>query len=421
MRPTADRHRRSLLVAVAWLTLTAACSDSGGPGAEPRLSFPPAPTETPSDSPAPKKPRGPAPFDPQKVSLRLEEVATGFEAPLLVTNAGDGSNRIFVVEQGGTVRVVEGSAASADPFLDISELTEASGEQGLLGLAFHPDYETNGRLFVNYTDNEGDTIVAEYAVDPNDPNHVDASSAETLLRIDQPFPNHNGGHLVFGPDGFLHIGTGDGGSAGDPNDNGQRLDTHLGKLLRIDVDSRTGGLPYGIPTDNPFKDLQEARPEIWAYGLRNPWRFSFDRHTQTLWVADVGQSSIEEVNRVPAAAAGLNYGWDDMEGSACYEPPSGCQTDERIVPLTEYTHSEGGSITGGFVYRGPERSLVGGFFFGDFLSGTIWAVRADGPARQAPTKVLDTELSISSFGLDESGELYVTDLTGGSIYRLESQ
>ncbi len=394
-----------------------ACSEPAGPGPNPRLSFPPSPAESPADKKSPK----PMPFDPQKVSLRLDEVVTGLTAPLLVTNAGDGSGRIFVVEQGGTIRVVEGSAGADEPFLDISELTEASGEQGLLGLAFHPDYETNDRLFINYTDNAGDTVVAEYRTGGDDANRVDPDSAKVLLRIDQPFANHNGGHLAFGPDGFLYIGTGDGGSAGDPNDNGQRLDTHLGKLLRIDVDSRTNGFPYGIPNDNPFIRREGARPEIWAYGLRNPWRFSFDSQTQTLWIADVGQSSIEEINRVPDAAAGLNYGWDDMEGSLCYEPPSGCETDDRVVPLTEYTRSEGGSVTGGFVYRGTDRRLAGGYFFGDYLSGRIWAVRADGPARQAPTEVLDTDLSISSFGLDEGEDLYLTDLVGGSIYRLESR
>jgi glucose/arabinose dehydrogenase len=216
-------------------------------------------------------------------------VAGGFTAPLFVTHAGDGSGRLFVVEQGGLIRILAAGETNSEPFLNLTSLTEASGEQGLLGLAFHPDYQTNGRFFVNYTDDEGDTVVAEYRSPNPGSDVVDPSSARVLLRIDQPFSNHNGGALSFGPDGYLYIAMGDGGSGGDPMGNGQSLSTHLGKLLRLDVDSREGGAPYGIPSDNPFVNRPEARPEIWAYGLRNPWRFSFDG--DELWIGDVGQSA----------------------------------------------------------------------------------------------------------------------------------
>jgi glucose/arabinose dehydrogenase len=351
----------------------------------------------------------------------LRPVATGLEAPLAITHAGDGSGRLFVVEQGGGIRIVQDGSLRSRPFLDLSDLTEASGEQGLLGLAFHPDYEANGRLFVNYTDNDGDTVVAEYRTDEDDPGSADPESARPLLRIDQPFANHNGGNLVFGSDGYLYIGMGDGGSAGDPQGNGQALDTLLGKLLRIDVDSPAGGRPYGIPADNPFVGRAEARPEIWAYGLRNPWRFSFDEETGRLWIADVGQSLLEEVNRVPADRPGLDYGWNVLEGTQCFAS-EGCDKTGRVRPVTQYSHDFGCSITGGHVYRGsrfPE--LQGGYLFSDFCSGTIWAVDATGPAPQRPTELLQTESSVSSFGVDENQELYLTDLASGTVYQVTAR
>jgi glucose/arabinose dehydrogenase len=349
-------------------------------------------------------------FTASRVALRLRPVAGGFQAPLFVTHAGDGSDRLYVVEQGGVIRTMANGRVDATPFLDISDLTEPGGEQGLLGLAFHPGFEDNRRFFVDYTDNEGDTVVAEYRAGQDG---ADPSSARVLMRIEQPYPNHNGGALEFGPDGYLYIATGDGGSAGDPEDRAQNRDALLGKLLRIDVDGRS---PYEIPGDNPFVD-GGGRPEIWAYGLRNPWRFSFDRVTGTLWIGDVGQSAREEINRVRSRAAGLDYGWNEMEGTACFEPPTDCDEQGSIAPITEYTHEDGScSITGGHVYRGRRfPGLRGGYFFSDFCSGKVWAIEADGPARQRPVELLDSGRTVSSFGVDASGELYLTDLAAGEV------
>jgi glucose/arabinose dehydrogenase len=348
----------------------------------------------------------------------VRPVADGLEAPLLATHAGDGSGRLFVVEQVGRIRVVRDGELLAEPFLDVSDRVVAGGEQGLLGLAFHPDFATNGRFFVDYTDLDGDTVVAEYAVLDGDADRVDPASERVLLRIGQPFANHNGGHLAFGPDGFLYVGTGDGGSAGDPMGNGQRLDTLLGKILRLDLDGRSGDRPYGIPPGNPFVEHEGARPEIWAFGLRNPWRFSFDRETGDLWIGDVGQGAFEEIDAVPGDEAGVNYGWNVMEGRACFAPETGCDEDGLRLPVAVYGHGEGCSVTGGFVYRGSRwPGLAGAYLFSDFCSGTIWAVDAARP-NAGPTAVLETGRAISSFGEDEDGELYVTDLAGGALLRV---
>jgi glucose/arabinose dehydrogenase len=343
------------------------------------------------------------------VKLDLRPVAGGFEAPLYITHAGDGSDRLYVVEQVGAIRTMVNGRVDAAPFLDVSDLTEPGSEQGLLGLAFHPDFEDNGRFFVDYTDTEGDTVVAEYRARGG---RADPGSAKVLLRIDQPYPNHNGGALEFGPDGYLYIAMGDGGSAGDPEDRAENRDELLGKLLRIDVG---GPSPYEIPADNPFAG-GGGRPEVWAYGLRNPWRFSFDLPTRTLWIADVGQSAREEVNRVAFRREGLDYGWNEMEGTACFEPPTGCDEQGRVTPITEYSHEDGCSITGGYVYRGSRFPVLrGGYFFSDFCSGKVWAIDAEGPARQRPIELLDTEHAVSSFGVDARGELYLTDLAGGEV------
>lgn len=357
-----------------------------------------------------------APVDLDAIQPSLKTVVEGLEAPLGVTNAGDGSGRLFVVEQGGTVRIVDDGRLTPDPWLDLSEETASGGEQGLLGLAFHPDYARNGRLFVNYTDLRGDTVVAEY--------HSTGSAAATfvrvLLTIDQPFANHNGGGLAFGPGGNLFIATGDGGSGGDPQENGQALDTLLGKLLRIEVDGGEASGPYGIPPDNPFAAGGEGRKEIWAYGLRNPWRFSFDRNK--VWIGDVGQEDLEEIDRAPARRGGINYGWDDMEGTACYEPDSGCRREGRRLPLAEYSHDEGCSVTGGYVYRGRRYpAMQGAYIFGDYCSGTLWAVDASGPRRQSPVELLDTDHLVSSFGVDEEGELYLTDISAGRLLQVTAE
>lgn len=355
--------------------------------------------------------------DPGAVVLETEVVADGFNAPLLVTNAGDASERLFVVEQTGAVRIIEDGAVLPEPFLDLSDRIVAGGEQGLLGLAFHPDYGANGRFFVDYTDTNGDTVISELSVS-GDPDRADADSERVLLHIDQPYANHNGGNVIFGPDGYLYIGMGDGGSGGDPEGNGQDLSTLLGKLLRIDVDS---GDPYGIPQDNPFVDDTDARPEIFAYGLRNPWRYSFDAATGDLWIADVGQSEFEEVDHVGAGRSGMNFGWNVMEGPNCFTE-EGCDTSGLVLPVSGYSHEEGCSITGGHVYRGPgSPALRGVYVFGDYCSGTLWGLDARATSPVEPTALLEYGSSVSSFGLDESGELYMTDIATGEVLRLSAR
>ena len=406
------------LTGAAVLVLAAAVAPAcSSPSAPPQGSTPITPGARDDGEDRPSAPQENK-FDPNAVRLGLRPVASGLEAPLGITHAGDGSNRLFVIQQGGEVLNVNTSTGQMQQFLDLSNLTEAGGEQGLLGLAFHPSFEDNGRFFVNYTNEAGDTVIAEYQATPANAARADPGSARILLEVDQPYSNHNGGQLAFGPDGFLYIGLGDGGSAGDPQNNGQRLNTLLGKILRIDVDADSGG-EYAIPRDNPFARDPEALPEIWAFGLRNPWRFSFDQETGSMWIADVGQEVLEEVNRVQADAPGLNYGWDDMEGSQCYEPSSGCERTGKVLPVTEYSHEFGCSITGGFVYRGSEfPSLRGGYIFGDYCSGTIWGVPSDAPTSTRPVELLRTEHSISSFGEDQSGELFLTDLSSGEVLQV---
>jgi glucose/arabinose dehydrogenase len=402
---------------VACLLLLASCS-GGDQDAGDRRTLPttPAPT-TPTSSPTPddEPTGGGGRFRPNAVRVDTQVVASGFDAPLQVTHAGDSSGRLFVVEQDGLIWVLRGREVLEPPWLDISEKTEGTGEQGLLGLAFHPEFENNGRFFINYTDNAGNTVVAEYRATPG-ADRADGASERVLLTIDQPFPNHNGGGLAFGPDDYLYIGTGDGGSGGDPMGNGQSLSTLLGKLVRIDVDSRTRDLPYGIPSDNPFVN-RDGRDEIWAYGLRNPWRFSFDG--DTLWIGDVGQSAMEEIDRAPAGRAGVNYGWNLVEGTSCYEIDP-CNEEGLWPPVATYGHSQGCSVTGGHVYRGrmhPE--LTGGYFFSDYCSGLIWAMPSRG--RGGAVVVADTGRFVSSFGEDEAGEIYLTDLNSGDILRLRTR
>jgi glucose/arabinose dehydrogenase len=331
----------------------------------------------------------------------------GLESPVYVTHAGDGSGRLFVVEQTGVILIIRAGRLLPRPFLDIRGRVIAGGEMGLLSVAFHPQYARNGRFFVNYTADGASlrTVIAEYRVSAADAN-VAEPAGRVLLEIAQPYRNHNGGLNLFGPDGMLYIGMGDGGSGGDPHNNGQRLDTLLGKLLRIDVD---GAAPYRVPPDNPFVGRSGARGEIWAYGLRNPWRFSFDRTTGRLFLADVGQNQWEEIDLIQK---GGNYGWRTMEGAHCFNPPDGCSRTGLILPIAEYGREGGCSITGGYVYRGGRiRDLVGRYLFGDYCSGTLWALRDDG-GRWVRESLLDTGLRISSFGEDQAGELYVVDHRG---------
>ncbi len=388
------------------------CSDDESPNPNPVPETQPESPAPETTEPEDEDPR-PQPFEPENVTLDLSTVAEGFEAPLGVTHAGDRSGRLFVVEQTGAIRILDDGRVLDEPFLDVSESIVAGGEQGLLGLAFHPGYRRNGRFFINYTDVNGDTVVAEVQTS-NDPDLAQGGSVTPLLQIDQPFANHNGGQLAFGPDGHLYIATGDGGSAGDPEGNGQDTEALLGKLLRVDVDS---GDRYGIPDDNPFASGGGA-PEVWAYGLRNPWRFSFDSETDDLWIADVGQGDFEEINKSRPERGGLNYGWNVMEGTECFEGGD-CDRYDMVLPISGYTHDAGCSVTGGYVYRGTgSPALTGGYIFGDYCSGTIWGIDARAADFSEPVELMQSGLSISSFGLDEDGELYLTDLSGGRVFQV---
>ena len=399
--------------------LLAACGAGPSPaGPTPPIVTPSAAAATPATPPAPAPPPAPATPPAPGAAVALELMAEGLASPLFAAHAGDGSGRLFVLEQAGRVRVVRDGRLLPVPFLDIAGRVSSGGERGLLGLAFAPTFAVDGRFFVDYTDPDGDTVVSEFrAADPA-ADRADATSERVLLQIDQPFPNHNGGALATGPDALLWIATGDGGSGGDPLGNGQRLDTLLGKLLRIDP-RPVAGAAYGIPAGNPFVGRAGALGEIWASGLRNPWRFSFDRASGDLWIGDVGQNTIEEVDRWPAGApAGPNFGWNTMEANACFKPGEGCDPAGLVLPVAEYGHDLGCSITGGYVYRGSALpSLAGTYLYADYCSGTIWGLDA-AATRPAPRILLEAGLAIASFGEDEAGELYVVDLAGGRVFRV---
>ena len=344
---------------------------------------------------------------PSAEPIALAPVLTqGLIQPVFIGHAGDHSQRLFIVEQPGRTRILRNGTLQASAFLDISDRVNFGGEMGLLGLAFHPGFAKNGRFFVNYTRKpDGATIVAEFHVS-QDPDRA-LHNEKTLMVIPQPYSNHNGGMVAFGPDGYLYIATGDGGAGGDPGNRGQSPNTLLGKILRIDVDQ---GDPYGIPPDNPFAGQRSGR-EIFALGFRNPWRFSFDGQTGQLWAADVGQNRWEEIDVVEA---GNNYGWRVMEGAHCFQPSQGCSTASLTLPVAEYRNqSPHCSVTGGYVYRGTRVAfLEGTYVFGDYCSGRIMGL-IDGH----PHDLLASGLRISSFGEDEAGELYVVD-HGGGLYRI---
>ena len=349
-------------------------------------------------------------------AIVLEPVAEGFHLPVAIASARD--SRLFVVEQSGLVRVYDPPQLRAEPFLDLRPLVSTGGERGLLGLAFHPRYAENGFLFVNYTDTLGDTMIVRYTRSGADANRADPASARTILHVDQPFSNHNGGQLQFGPDGYLYIGLGDGGSGGDPGNRAQNITQLLGKMLRIDIDAP---LPYAIPPSNPFVSRAGVRPEIWALGLRNPWRFSFDRNFGDLWIADVGQGAWEEVNFQPSTSiGGENYGWRRMEGTHCFNPSTACDDGTLVVPVIEYDHSLGAcSVTGGYVYRGTRnRRLNGMYIYADFCNGRIMGSRRDATGRHVPQLLFDAPFPIATFGEDAGGELYVADYSGGRLYRI---
>ncbi|HPF11951.1 MAG TPA: PQQ-dependent sugar dehydrogenase [Flavobacteriaceae bacterium] len=346
-------------------------------------------------------------------TITLESFASGFSAPVDIAHAGD--DRLFVVEKGGRIKILNADGTiEATPFLDISSLVSNGSEQGLLGLAFHPDYATNGYFYVNYTDTGGDTQVSRFSVDSGNPNLADPASEFPIIDYTQPFSNHNGGCVRFGPDGYLYIAAGDGGSGGDPGNRAQNTELLLGKLLRIDVDSPGGGNNYGIPPDNPFAGDPPNAGEIWAYGLRNPWKFSFDKDNGDLWIADVGQGTIEEIDHAAGNAAGLNYGWRCYEGSLVYNNTDCPDPSELTFPVGEYNHSVGNSITGGYVYRGSTyNNMLGYYFFADFGSGVIGSIDSD----ENLTILDDTNSNFSSFGEDVNGELYLVTYSG-TIYKI---
>ena len=351
--------------------------------------------------------------------IALQPVVSGLDHPVLVTNAGDA--RLFVVEQTGRIRIVSDGTLLATPFLDLSSQISSGGERGLLGLAFHPGYATNGRFFVYYTRSDGDIQVSEFARSAGDANRAAAGSERPILRIEHStYSNHNGGMLAFGPDGYLYIGTGDGGGGGDPLGSGQNIDSRLGKLLRLDVDTASPSIAYDVPPTNPFVGTA-GDDLVWSYGLRNPWRFSFDRANGDLWIGDVGQGAWEEVDVARSAAGGgrgLNFGWNVLEGDHCYNATT-CVRTGKTAPIAEYPHGTGDcAITGGFVYRGSVSPLlIGRYLFGDYCSGRIWSLVASGPSPQAEVLLTDTSLQISSFGEDAAGEVYVVAL-GGTIYHI---
>lgn len=355
---------------------------------------------------------GPGPGD-----LLLRSLVGGLDQPLGVVHAGDGSGRLFVVQKGGLIRVwTAAEGLQAAPYADLSGqlLADQPSETGLLGLAFHPGFAENGRLFVHYTGQDGDSVLAELLADPPSAASIDVAGLSPLLVVEQQDTHHHGGHLAFGPDGHLYVSLGDGAMAAWAQDLGR---PH-GAILRLDVD---GDAPYAIPDDNPFVGVPDAREEVWVYGLRNPWRFSFDADSGSLWIADVGQNAVEEVNRLPIDQGGQDLGWPIMEGDRCYTPPSGCDSSGLVAPVITYTHASGlgRSITGGYLYRGEALpDLQGQYLFGDFISGRVFAATGSGSAWTLRTLLADTDLRIASFGLDEDGELLVGDYQGG-LYRLE--
>ncbi len=384
----------------------------------------PAPAATPEPTPSPMLEAVTEPASRPAlgtVRLALSPVADGLSAPLFVTHADDNSGRLFIVEKTGAIRLLVGGRVLDTPFLDLADRLTSSGyEQGLLGLAFPPDFATSGHFFVNYTDRSGDTIVSRFSV-TGDPNVADGASEWRVLRVDQPAANHNGGMLSFGPDGMLWIGMGDGGGANDRYGNGQNPATLLGKMLRLDV-TQDPAQPYVVPGDNPWVtddwNGQDVVDEAWAVGLRNPWRYSFDRATGDLWIADVGQNLIEEINVVRSGApGGLNFGWPIAEGDSCFQD-AGCDRSAFERPVATYNHgADGCSITGGYVYRGQRfPALAGAYLYADFCSGRIWGLDAGEPADAV--LLLESGSAISSFGEDGDGELYVTDLGRGTVQQV---
>ncbi len=411
--PSRRLHRAFLSASVA---LVVACgqattSPSTGPSAAPATGLP-SPTSAAASTPATSEPtEAPA-------GVRLETVASGLDSPVDVAAADDGTGRIFVVEQDGRIRVVRDGAVVDQPFLDITERISAGGERGLLGLALHPDFPGDPRLFVDYTDLDGNTVISSFDLSL-DADSADPESERILMQIEQPYPNHNGGAVVFGPDGMLYIAMGDGGSGGDPQGYGQRLDTHLGKILRIDVDVPAGENPaYRVPPDNPFTTTASAKPEIWHTGMRNPWRIRFDPATGDLWIGDVGQGAWEEIDVARQGQSGLNFGWNTMEGFDCFRPSDGCDQNGLALPLAAYGRDFGCAVVGGVVvHDAAQATLDGRYLFADECSGNIWTMDPTGDERREPTLVLESGRNISAIGQAEDGAVYMVDLGSGELLR----
>jgi glucose/arabinose dehydrogenase len=422
--PATARRAAALLAAVLAVGCTSsspspppvapAATQTASPGASGAGAASPSAEASQAGSTIPPLPTGPD-------RLRVELHTAGLTDPIGITHAGDGSGRLFVNERAGRVRVITGDGSLLEePFVDLSNRVLFGNERGLLGLAFHPDFAANGRLFVHYSRaGDGATVVSELQAS-TDRDSADPDSERQLLSVAQPFANHNGGQLAFGPDGYLYIGLGDGGSGGDPLGNGQNRNVLLGKILRLDVDRQSAGDPYGIPADNPFAaggaDPGAGLPEIWAYGLRNPWRFSFDPEGGAMYIGDVGQGSWEEIDRQPGdSRGGENYGWSVMEGRQCFQ--FDCDQAPYVKPIAQYSHEVGCAVAAGHVYRGNEYpELDGVYVFADYCSGIFFTLQID-EGTISPKQVLDSELRVTAFGVSETGELYAADLNG-AIYRV---
>ena len=422
------RPARTLLIAAVAAALATSACQSATPSAAPSATTlpqatavatsatpTPAPFLTPGIGPDRSAPAAsPAPRL-SHISVTLEPFANVSGGPLAMAAPDDGTGRLFVASQDGKIWVVkkDGSVLT-EPMLDIGNLISHGGEQGLLGIATHPTFPTDPRIFINYTDLEGDSIVASAALDPGDPNLLDPATLTKLLFVDQPYENHNGGSVQFGPDGKLYLSFGDGGSGGDPKGNGQNLQRLLGKILRIDIDGNPAAGPYVVPADNPYATAGDsALPEIWLWGLRNPWRMSFDRATGDLWIGDVGQDAYEEVDVARQGTSNLNFGWNLMEGSHCYNART-CSSQGLTLPVSDYGRELGCTIIGGYVYRGKAYDLLTGvYLFADYCTGTIFALDAASNALVPPVAVgTGKPAQISAFGEDPNGELYLTTLDG---------
>jgi glucose/arabinose dehydrogenase len=411
-KPAPIASRTALASALA-AVLVACTTTPGSPSPAPDGSPPATPLASASQAPSPSATAA-APLDLAHLGVALEPYAVIKGRPLAIVSPPDGSGRLFVASQDGFAWVIRNGVTSAMPLLDVTGDLTTGGERGLLGIAVHPKFPSDPRVFVDYTDAKGNTVVSSFSIDAANPDSVDPESEQRVLQVEQPAANHNGGAVVFGPDGYLYVSFGDGGGGGSVN--GQKQDTLLGKILRIDVDKPTGSLAYGIPRDNPFVGVPRSRPEIWLTGLRNPWRISFDRATGDLWIGDVGASSYEEIDVIRGGSGGANLGWNVMEGAHCLK--SGCSTDGFMLPVSEYGRGSGCTVIGGVVYRGAAYPMLrGAYLFTDYCSGNLFAIDSTTTVLVAPSVVGTGKSGAAAFGEDAEGEVYLADLDG-NVYRL---